>query len=362
MTSIPKDSLKWVQWCHAEEPLGSGMAATSWVSNMAGRSPFADPVLIARESGPAGDGAGYAVCCEGSIAVLGSVRVVSHGSVVPQFNRRDERPASTQGPDAPGRTEIIARIVQRLREQAGERGVELFQAIQALPESGRVDQALASGYAMGGLKRVARLLQMESLANEPPPAAEPQPTAERSAAVAVNHSAALPLEVRPHLEYRPHHAMDWADWCRLVERTYIESLDVPELIGLRRIDSTLLGYARGQSAPARRWWSVWLQGAPVGCVILTPMFESDCELTYLGLVQEARGKGYSSDMMRFILGWMHRQHRDRLVLAVDERNRPAVATYLKFGFHVTMSLDAWLARPLSPGGGSSDEPVIQGVG
>lgn len=361
MTSIPGESLKWVQWCHADEPLASGMAATSWVSKMAGRSPFVDPVLIARESGPAGEGAGYAVCCEGSIAVLGAVRVVSRSSATAPATHR--QPAEiAQAPSTTGRTEIIARIVQRLREQAGERGVELFQAIHAVPESGRVDQALESGYAQGGLKRVARLLQMESVEIEPPPAAEPQPTAERSAAVAVNHPAALPLEVRPHLEYQPHHAMDWAEWCRLVERTYIESLDVPELIGLRRIDSTLLGYARGQSAPARRWWSVWQQGTPVGCVILTPMFESDCELTYLGLVHEARGKGYSSDMMRFILGWMQRQHLDRLVLAVDERNTPAVATYLKFGFHVTMSLDAWLARPLSPGGGPSDEPVIQGVG
>lgn len=354
MTSIPRDSLKWVQWCHAEEPLASGMAATSWVSKMAGRSPFVDPVLIVRESGPAGEGAGYAVCCEGSIAVLGAVRVVDHRSVAPQVTRR-EPPETTQDPNTTGRKEIIGRIIQRLREQAGERCVELFQAIHAVPESGRVDQALVSGYALGGLKRVARLLQMESVEIESQPSYEPQPNDERGAAAAAGTAAAMPLE------YRPHHAMDWAEWCRLVERTYIDSLDVPELIGLRQIDNTLLGYARGQSAPARRWWSVWLQGVPVGCVILTPMFELDCELTYLGLVPEVRGKGYSSDMMRFILDWMHREHLIRLLLAVDERNTPAVATYLRFGFHVTMSLDAWLARPLSPGGGPSDQPVIQGV-
>jgi hypothetical protein len=52
-------------------------------------------------------------------------------------------------------------------------------------------------------------------------------------------------------------------------------------------------------------------------------------------------------MLRFVGNWMLDQKRERLVLAVDERNKPAISTYQKFGLRVTISLDAWLAPPLS---------------
>jgi RimJ/RimL family protein N-acetyltransferase len=180
--------------------------------------------------------------------------------------------------------------------------------------------------------RVARLLQMDCKPIEP---------------LALSGALAGPITANSKLQFRPYRELAWSRWCHLIEQTYTGSLDIPGLAGLRSIDNTLAGYADGIPEQKRAWWSVWEAGIPVGCMLVTPVGPSTGELTYLGLVPGARGRGFGAEMLRFVGNWMLDQKRERLVLAVDERNKPAISTYQKFGLRVTISLDAWLAPPLS---------------
>ena len=56
------------------------------------------------------------------------------------------------------------------------------------------------------------------------------------------------------------------------------------------------------------------------------------ELVYMGLVPEVRGHGWGLELVRRAQGIAGRCGRERLVLAVDAQNAPAVALYEAAGF------------------------------
>ena len=290
---------------------------------MAKFSPFDAPVLVAHCKRNDGECAGYAISCEGAIGVLGGVRYQPNGP---------SRPESESEALAEDAWDAMGEVVAQLSHQAFAKGVELVQAILPVDRDGWVDTDLSMAYELGGLQCIAILNQMECeeaqlWCRDFPPASEVLP-----------------------LRFEPFDAMPWADWCELVERTYCDTLDVPELNGIRSIANTLKGYAaggygHGQVDLHRPWWSAWLDGKPVGCLLLTSLSESTCELTYLGLVPEARGHRYSPEIMDFIGRWMVAENKHRVVLAVDSRNAPAIHLYRGYGFRELQSLQAWIAVP-----------------
>jgi len=121
---------------------------------------------------------------------------------------------------------------------------------------------------------------------------------------------------------------------RVIEATYVETLDCPGLSGVRQIDDVLDGYrATGGFAPDR-WLHVRHRGEDVGCLLLADHPEREnCELVYMGLAPAARGRGWGKDMTRHAQWLTRRLGRPRLVLAVDEGNVPANRTYSTLGFH-----------------------------
>jgi len=321
MQSISPETRQWLVWCHQGQPREAVLGAMETIGRMVKFSPYEDPVLVAHCNRNEGQCVGYAVACEGAIGVLGNVR----------YQPKDPTIAGSEqealGEDA---WDSMGEVVSQLREQAFGRGLELVQAILPIDRDGWVDTDLSMAYELGGLKRIATLVQMECdeaqlWCREFPPASEVLP-----------------------IHFEPFDAMPWPQWCDLVERTYCETLDVPELNGVRSISNTLKGYATGGYVHAdfhRPWWSAWLDGKPVGCLLLTPLSETTCELTYLGLVPEARGHRYSPEIMDFIGRWMVAEKKHRVVLAVDSRNAPAIHLYRGYGFSELQSLQAWIAVP-----------------
>ncbi len=70
----------------------------------------------------------------------------------------------------------------------------------------------------------------------------------------------------------------------------------------------------------------------IGCLLLADHPESNqWELVYMGLVPEARGRGWGAKIARHAQWEAQRAGRERLVLAVDAANRPAVAMYQQAG-------------------------------
>ena len=75
----------------------------------------------------------------------------------------------------------------------------------------------------------------------------------------------------------------------------------------------------------------------VGIMLLSRLRSDDAmELTYLGLMPHARGKGLGRRMLAQGLATARNCGVKSMVLAVDNRNRPAQRLYAKMNFRVMM--------------------------
>jgi mycothiol synthase len=136
----------------------------------------------------------------------------------------------------------------------------------------------------------------------------------------------------------------------IIGRTYIDTLDCPAVHGLRTVDDVLATYrAVGTFNPAR-WFFVRHRNTDIGCLILANHApEQNCELVYMGIVPEARGNAWGVRIVRYaqwLAGQIEVGERkgggnlreklespiERMVLAVDTANSPAIATYAAAGF------------------------------
>lgn len=124
-----------------------------------------------------------------------------------------------------------------------------------------------------------------------------------------------------------------ADFAAALERTYAGTLDCPELNGRRTIDEILAGH-RGQGKfHPEFWWLVHDGTTPVGVVMLVEMpYGMAWELAYLGIVPEHRRRGIARAMTLRALHVLRDQAATHLLLAVDERNAPALRLYQALGF------------------------------
>jgi GNAT superfamily N-acetyltransferase len=135
------------------------------------------------------------------------------------------------------------------------------------------------------------------------------------------------------LEFEPYDDEQQKRLSQIIERTYIGSQDCPRLSGTRQMSDVIAGYrATGIFDPAR-WFILRHAGTDVGCLLLAEHAPNrQWEVAYVGLVPEARGHGWGLATIRQAQ-WLARCARvDRLLLAVDAANSPAIATYAACGF------------------------------
>lgn len=121
-------------------------------------------------------------------------------------------------------------------------------------------------------------------------------------------------------------------FARVLERTYIGTLDCPELDGLRTPEEALAGHqAAGQFDPVR-WRLFRRDGRDVGLVLVNEHPDREMlELVYLGVVPEARGRGWGRSLGQRAIDLARRENRS-LVLGVDRRNHLARKIYDRLGF------------------------------
>lgn len=141
----------------------------------------------------------------------------------------------------------------------------------------------------------------------------------------------LPLSSIPQSE---HNAVLLA----ALESSYIDTLDCPELCGLRTTQDILDShFATGTFVP-ELWWLVLMHGRPSGCMLFSPIpGQRATELVYLGLAPELRGKGLSSKLLSMGIA-QAKSHPmlqfgfEEFTCAVDTRNIPARKIYERAGF------------------------------
>jgi len=118
-----------------------------------------------------------------------------------------------------------------------------------------------------------------------------------------------------------------------LERSYEDTLDCPELCGLRRIEDVIDSHKATGEWRSDLWWLVLAGDRAEGCVLLNHCPEQgSVELVYLGLSSSIRGRGVGRAVMERAIPRAARIGASSITCAVDRRNAPAIALYQRLGF------------------------------
>lgn len=133
---------------------------------------------------------------------------------------------------------------------------------------------------------------------------------------------------------------------RAVELTYAQSLDCPELTGIRPMEDVLAAHRSvGEHDPAF-WWVATRSDEPVGVLLLSRIqTRKAMEIVYMGVSQAARGTGVADALLDRAIKATIGDDVSELALAVDRRNHPARRMYARWGFIEFSARDAWVASP-----------------
>ncbi|MHB1426745.1 MAG: GNAT family N-acetyltransferase [Gemmataceae bacterium] len=205
---------------------------------------------------------------------------------------------------ADNRTELEDTLLRHACAWLRQRGVKLAQTLLAPEEIFLADPLLRNGFIA-----VTRLWFMR-------------------------HDLSLPLSclnVPSRLDYQTHDGDPL--FRQTLLRTYEGTRDCPEVNGVRGIDEVLEGHRSQGKFDPERWWLVRAGGVPVGVLMMTEMPESgDWETAYMGVVPEARRRGFGREMLLHGLCEARAADAPAVTLSVDSRNQPAWNLYRSLGF------------------------------
>lgn len=207
-----------------------------------------------------------------------------------------------------GRRAVALALVRSALDDLRARGFQLAQAL--LDESSPAHAA--ADLEAGGMPHVTDLVYLE---------ADTHP------------SLPIPPEL-PIFDWSAFGPATEVAFRQVLQETYIDSLDMPELEGLRSLDDVLASHqASGRFVP-ERWRMGRARGVPgAGAVLLlSEIPDRDAwEVAYLGITPAGRGRGLGRSVLAHALD-LARPHAARIELAVDIRNLPAHNLYRSAGF------------------------------
>lgn len=132
-------------------------------------------------------------------------------------------------------------------------------------------------------------------------------------------------------------------------QTYEGSLDCPALNGVRSIGDILAGHKASGDFDPSAWYALLDGSTPRGVLLLSSTEGSDAlELVYLGLCPSARGLGLGRLLMQEAMAMVHRRNLNRLTLAADAQNIPAMRLYARFGMQPIGQKNAMMRQLSTP--------------
>lgn len=135
------------------------------------------------------------------------------------------------------------------------------------------------------------------------------------------------------------------DFEATVEATYQDTLDCPELAGLRPVADVLASHKASGYFDPQLWQLARIGDDYAGCMLLSRLIHGPViELVYLGVVTAWRHRGIGRLLLRRALAECRRVRARRLTTVVDQRNAPARRMYEDFGFSIVGQRDAYLWR------------------
>ncbi|MDR1478087.1 MAG: GNAT family N-acetyltransferase [Planctomycetaceae bacterium] len=121
---------------------------------------------------------------------------------------------------------------------------------------------------------------------------------------------------------------------KLMAKTYVNTRDFPKLLELSPVDNILDEYWRNIFFRSDLWFFVQKmgEGEDIGVLLLSDVPPEHVELTYMGLIEDARGQGFSREIIQFAQNTTVACGRKLVTTIVDEQNAAALKSYLKRGF------------------------------
>lgn len=135
-------------------------------------------------------------------------------------------------------------------------------------------------------------------------------------------------------------------FARLLERTYVQTRDCPELEGTRSGEQALVGHRMSGSADPQQWRLYRWLGRDAGVLLMNDHPSQDLwEVVYMGVAPEFRGKGLGRHMLLQGLHAARGAERSGVMLAVDCRNKYADEIYASLGFVETAKKSVYIRVP-----------------
>ncbi|MDG2476903.1 MAG: GNAT family N-acetyltransferase [Phycisphaerales bacterium] len=121
----------------------------------------------------------------------------------------------------------------------------------------------------------------------------------------------------------------------ILDQTYVDTQDCPQLHGLRHTVDIVAGHRAGGQVVSALWQTIVRDGQPVGCVLMTCDRDAVADLAYIGLMPSSRGRGIAGAVLRVMLKRLLSCDIRTIRLAVDATNAPATRLYRQLGFKKT---------------------------
>ena len=119
----------------------------------------------------------------------------------------------------------------------------------------------------------------------------------------------------------------------LLNETYIDSLDCPKIHGAREVQQIIDGHRSGTDENSQEWAIAELENKPSGVILLNSIQQDNSiELCYIGVAPFARGAGLGNALMQHAAEQTKKLACQRVILAVDSKNTPAIQLYKKWNF------------------------------
>ncbi|MBN2583057.1 MAG: GNAT family N-acetyltransferase [Planctomycetes bacterium] len=125
------------------------------------------------------------------------------------------------------------------------------------------------------------------------------------------------------------------EFTRLLEATYVDSLDCPGIDALRTSQDALDSHRASGLFTPQGWLLARCDGQAAGMVLVNRVASRRaCELVYMGVAPQFRGRGLGQLLVQQAMGRSRLLKEPVLTVAVDVANTPARSLYLKAGMHV----------------------------
>jgi len=130
---------------------------------------------------------------------------------------------------------------------------------------------------------------------------------------------------------------------KVLEETYIGSLDCPNLYGVRPIQDIIDGHRMSSLYQPDFWFIGTIDESPV-CVLLLNPNDDVLELAYIGVIPSQREHGIADFCLAKTIELAQHHNFQRITLVVDNENAKASKLYAKWDFAQIQSRHAFMYK------------------